>query len=78
MTVDHAEHSCLSTQVALAWVLRNVSSPIVGFNSIKRVDQGIVDGELTDYEAAYLEEPYVYLSSPSNSIAESLRPQLSA
>uniref|UniRef100_D8Q4S2 NADP-dependent oxidoreductase domain-containing protein n=1 Tax=Schizophyllum commune (strain H4-8 / FGSC 9210) TaxID=578458 RepID=D8Q4S2_SCHCM len=46
------------SQVALAWVLRNVSSPIVGFNSIKRVDQGIVAGELTDEEAKYLEEPY--------------------
>ena len=59
-------------------VSANVSSPIVGFNFIKRVDQGIVDGELTDAEAAYLEEPYVYLSSPSNSFADSLRPQLSA
>ena len=78
MTVDHAEHSCLFTQVALSWVLRNVSSPIVGFNSIKRINQGIADGELTDDEAAYLEERYVHLSSPSNSIAESLRAQLSA
>ena len=33
-------------QVALAWVSRGVSSPIVGFNSIERIDQGIVDGEL--------------------------------
>ncbi|KAL1705018.1 NADP-dependent oxidoreductase domain-containing protein [Schizophyllum commune] len=47
------------SQVALAWVARTVDSPIVGFNSIKRVDQGIVDGELTDEEAKYLEEPYV-------------------
>uniref|UniRef100_D8Q4K8 NADP-dependent oxidoreductase domain-containing protein n=1 Tax=Schizophyllum commune (strain H4-8 / FGSC 9210) TaxID=578458 RepID=D8Q4K8_SCHCM len=39
-------------QVALAWVLRSVSSPIVGFNSLKRIEQGIVDGELTDEEAA--------------------------
>ncbi|KAL1744102.1 NADP-dependent oxidoreductase domain-containing protein [Schizophyllum fasciatum] len=46
------------SQVAIAWVMRNVSSPIIGFNSIKRVDQGIVDGELTDEEAKYLEEPY--------------------
>ncbi|KAL1680209.1 NADP-dependent oxidoreductase domain-containing protein [Schizophyllum commune] len=46
------------SQVALAWVLRNVLSPIVGFNSIKRVDQGIIVDELTDEEAAYLEEPY--------------------
>ncbi|KAL1750062.1 NADP-dependent oxidoreductase domain-containing protein [Schizophyllum commune] len=47
------------SQVALAWVARAVDSYIVGFNSIKRVDQGIVDGELTDEEAKYLEEPYV-------------------
>ncbi|KAL1695420.1 NADP-dependent oxidoreductase domain-containing protein [Schizophyllum commune] len=47
------------SQVALAWVARTVDSPIVGFNSIKRVHQGIVDGELTDEEATYLEEPYV-------------------
>ncbi|KAL1718002.1 NADP-dependent oxidoreductase domain-containing protein [Schizophyllum commune] len=46
------------SQVALAWVSRTVSSPIVGFNSIERVDQGIVEGELTDEEAEYLEEPY--------------------
>ena len=44
-------------QVALAWAQRTVDSPIVGFNSIKRVDQGIVNDELTDEEAKYLEEP---------------------
>ena len=50
---------------------RTVSSPIVGFNSIKRVDQGIVDGALTDEEAEYLEESYVFqnlaVAIPSNS-----------
>ncbi|KAI5892497.1 Aldo/keto reductase [Schizophyllum commune H4-8] len=46
------------SQVALAWAQRAVTSPIVGFNSVKRVDQAIVDGELTDEEAKYLEEPY--------------------
>ncbi|KAL1673668.1 NADP-dependent oxidoreductase domain-containing protein [Schizophyllum commune] len=46
------------SQVALAWAQRTVDSPIVGFNSIKRVDQGIVNDELTDEEAKYLEEPY--------------------
>ncbi|KAL1750874.1 NADP-dependent oxidoreductase domain-containing protein [Schizophyllum commune] len=45
------------SQVALAWTQRTVNSPIVGFNSIKRVDQGIVSDELTDEEAKYLEEP---------------------
>ncbi|TRM64587.1 NADP-dependent oxidoreductase domain-containing protein [Schizophyllum amplum] len=46
------------SQVALAWVLRNVTSPIVGLNSINRVDESIVEGELTEEEAEYLEEPY--------------------
>ncbi|TRM57071.1 NADP-dependent oxidoreductase domain-containing protein [Schizophyllum amplum] len=46
------------SQVALAWVQRNVASPIVGLNSINRVDESIVDGELTEEEAQYLEEPY--------------------
>ncbi|KAI5892493.1 Aldo/keto reductase [Schizophyllum commune H4-8] len=45
------------SQVALAWAQRTVDSPIVGFNSIKRVDQGIVNDELTDEETKYLEEP---------------------
>ncbi|KAI5830525.1 Aldo/keto reductase [Schizophyllum commune Tattone D] len=46
-------------QVSLAWTQRNVSSPIVGFNSLKRVDQNLLpEGELTDEEAKYLEEPY--------------------
>ncbi|TRM68873.1 NADP-dependent oxidoreductase domain-containing protein [Schizophyllum amplum] len=46
------------SQVSLAWALRNVSSPIVGINSIKRIEESIVDGDLTDEEAKYLEEPY--------------------
>ncbi|KAI4524595.1 Aldo/keto reductase [Schizophyllum commune Loenen D] len=46
-------------QVSLAWTQRKVSSPIVGFNSLKRVDQNLLpDGELTDEEANYIEEPY--------------------
>ena len=45
------------SQVALAWVKRSVSSPIVGMNAIKRVEESIVGGELTDEEAKYLEEP---------------------
>ncbi|TRM68872.1 NADP-dependent oxidoreductase domain-containing protein [Schizophyllum amplum] len=47
------------SQVSLAWVQRSVSSPIVGINSIKRIEESIVDGELTDEEAKYLEEPYI-------------------
>ncbi|KAL1660945.1 NADP-dependent oxidoreductase domain-containing protein [Schizophyllum commune] len=44
--------------VAIAWVQRRVTSPIVGINAIDRVDDSIVAGELTDEEAKYLEEPY--------------------
>ncbi|KAL1706086.1 NADP-dependent oxidoreductase domain-containing protein [Schizophyllum commune] len=46
------------SQVSLAWAQRNVTSPIVGINSVNRVEESIVDGELTDEEAKYLEEPY--------------------
>ncbi|KAL1759878.1 NADP-dependent oxidoreductase domain-containing protein [Schizophyllum commune] len=46
------------SQVALAWAQRKVTSPIVGFNSISRVDEGVVDSELTEDEIDYLEEPY--------------------
>ncbi|KAL1724959.1 NADP-dependent oxidoreductase domain-containing protein [Schizophyllum commune] len=45
-------------EVAIAWVQRRVTSPIVGINSINRVDDSIVGGVLTDEEAKYLEEPY--------------------
>ncbi|KAI5890026.1 Aldo/keto reductase [Schizophyllum commune H4-8] len=44
-------------QVAIAWVQRRVTSPIVGINSINRVDDSVVDGVLTDEEVKYLEEP---------------------
>ncbi|TRM70430.1 NADP-dependent oxidoreductase domain-containing protein [Schizophyllum amplum] len=46
------------SQVALAWVQRSVTSPIVGINSTKRIEESIVDGELTEEEAKHLEEPY--------------------
>ncbi|KAI5890018.1 Aldo/keto reductase [Schizophyllum commune H4-8] len=46
------------SQVALAWAQRSVTSPIVGMNSVQRVDESIVGDELTDAEAKYLEEPY--------------------
>lgn len=48
------------SQVAMAWILRYVSSPIIGFSSVKRIDEAIeVRGKtLTDEEVKYLEEPY--------------------
>ena len=45
------------SEVALSWLGTKVTSPIVGINSINRVDDSVVAGELTDEEAKYLEEP---------------------
>ncbi|KAK5708755.1 hypothetical protein LTR17_020409 [Elasticomyces elasticus] len=47
--------------VALAWINRKVSSPIIGFSSVERMDEALESKgkELTDEEAKYLEEPYV-------------------
>ena len=47
-------------QIALAWVGQKVVSPIVGVNSIPRLEESIVSGiVLTPEEVTYLEEPYV-------------------
>lgn len=48
------------TQVALAWITPKVSSPIVGFSSVERMDEslGAKGVELTDEENKYLEELY--------------------
>jgi len=46
-------------QVALAWVDGQVSSPIVGFSSVARLEEAIIpDKKLTEEERKYLEEPY--------------------
>ncbi|KAI8964089.1 Aldo/keto reductase [Daldinia sp. FL1419] len=46
--------------VALAWINKRVSSPIIGFSSIARIDEAIAakDKVLTDEEEKYLEELY--------------------
>ena len=48
------------SQVALAWINKRVSSPIIGFSSIERMDEAIEskDKILTDEEEKYLEELY--------------------
>ena len=48
------------SQVALAWINKRISSPIIGFSSIERIDEAIeVRGKtLTDEEEKYLEELY--------------------
>lgn len=55
------KHGWKMSHVALAWILRKVSSPIIGFSSVDRMDEalGARGKELTDEEAKYLEEPYV-------------------
>jgi len=47
-------------QVALAWMMGTVSSPIVGVSSPERLEEAIITGkELTKEEIDYLNEPYV-------------------
>ncbi|KAK9452245.1 NADP-dependent oxidoreductase domain-containing protein [Limtongia smithiae] len=48
-------------EVALVWILSKVTSPIVGINSIARLEDAIkINGkELTDEQIQFLEEPYV-------------------
>lgn len=48
-------------QVALAWINKRISSPIIGFSSVERIDEalGVRGKTLTDEEEKYLEELYV-------------------
>ena len=48
------------SHVALAWVNKRISSPIIGFSSVERMDEalGIKGKELTVEEEKYLEELY--------------------
>lgn len=50
-------------QVALAWTLKRVTSPIIGFSSVDRMDEGLsaVGKELTVEEEKYLEKVYTPL-----------------
>lgn len=49
------------SQVALAWIDKRISSPIIGFSTVDRIDEAIeVRGKtLTEEEEKYLEELYV-------------------
>ncbi|KAL3445906.1 putative aldo-keto reductase [Aspergillus insuetus] len=51
------------TQVTLAWTLKRVTSPIIGFSSVERIDDALaVRGkELSEEEMRFLEEPYTPL-----------------
>lgn len=48
------------SHVALAWTNKRISSPIIGFSSVERMDEALdANGkELTEEEEKYLEELY--------------------
>ncbi|KAJ9165818.1 Aldo/keto reductase [Coniochaeta hoffmannii] len=54
------KHGWPMSHVALAWINKRVSSPIIGFSSTQRIDEAIeAKGKvLTDEEEKYLEELY--------------------
>ena len=49
------------TEIALAWLLTKVTSPIVGATKVSHIEGAVksVDLTLSKEEAAYLEEPYI-------------------
>jgi aryl-alcohol dehydrogenase-like predicted oxidoreductase len=52
--------NCAMAEIAIAWVMTKVTSPIVGVSSVERLEQNIVHGvEITEEDAKFLEEPYV-------------------
>ena len=55
------KHGVTMTEVSLAWLLTKVTSPVVGATKLHHIEGAAkaVDMELTEEEAAYLEEPYV-------------------
>ncbi|KAL4944591.1 hypothetical protein BDV06DRAFT_232845 [Aspergillus oleicola] len=54
------KHGCPMAQVALAWINKRITGPIIGFSSIQRLEQAItVRGKLLfNKEEKYIEEPY--------------------
>lgn len=55
-----SKKGCAMSAVAMAWLLRKGACPIVGLNSIQRLEGSLeaLEVELTDDEVEYLEEPY--------------------
>lgn len=51
------------SQVTLAWTFKRVTSPIIGFSSVERIDDAVSTRgkELSAEEEKYLEEPYTPL-----------------
>jgi aryl-alcohol dehydrogenase-like predicted oxidoreductase len=58
------KHDWKMSHVALAWINKRVSSPIIGFSSVARMDEALDarGKELTEEEEKYLEELYVPVS----------------
>ena len=50
------------SQVSLAWLSPQITSPIIGFSSVQRMKEAIAaNGKvLTEEERRYLEEPYLH------------------
>lgn len=48
------------SQVTLAWMMKRVTAPIIGFSSVERIEEALSarGKELTDEEEKYLEEVY--------------------
>jgi aryl-alcohol dehydrogenase-like predicted oxidoreductase len=61
--VSHIEelakkYNCKMSQVALAWINNKIASPIVGMNSVERMEESIVSHiVLKQEDMEYLEEP---------------------
>ncbi len=49
------------SQVAIAWINKRVTSPIIGFSSVARMDEALDcrGKELSEEDEKYLEELYV-------------------
>lgn len=56
-----AKHDVSMTEISLAWLLRKVTSPVVGATKFHHIEGAVraVDITLTDDEMTYLEEAYV-------------------
>jgi len=54
------KHGWKMSQVALAWINKRITSPIIGFSSVERMDEalGVRGKTLTEEEEKYLEELY--------------------
>lgn len=54
-------HQVSMTEISLAWLLKKVTSPVVGATKLSHIEGAAraVEIELSEEEARYLEEPYV-------------------